>query len=526
MTLRSGSMAAVSVASAVAAAILLAAAVIERVKPTPEPVARALDPSAPPGATAPPDAAPAAPQPVELLHAVPSTVAVSSTVDNAAILPEHLVDRDLATAWNSRTGDTAGAWIAIRVPREVHVDEIRMSAGFTHQGPKGDLFTMNQRIQQVRVSRAGAVILEKRLDPESRNLQELPIDAAGGDFRIEVTELIPGTELTWREVCVSELEVWGTLPASMTPSDQRPTVRVGSLDPRPTLGIRAHGSATALPLAIAAHGWAYLGREDVDPGRGAIRAEQTYYAPASGDVIGLELRSAVDLAALPRRYRGARRLAVVLYSAQLEPLCEGVLDGLEAAVQSGLGWPGTITQALVDDLARVDWMPPYSIVAKIDAPCADAAHWVRSADLPPLSGVVTRPPPDHLAKEVRTVFQALLSYELNERAVREAAKSTVLVYVPPATPRGHGYISASFQIDECETGELARWGLWQTSGKALLDWITGTPYDAIIGAVDIDGDGVPEVLTDMGEIAGDDHIAWIQDLHGTKPAGLGCDGQP
>src|SRR5262249_10093321 len=152
-------------------------AVIERVMLTAVPAAQALDPGAPvPAAAAPLDAAPAAPQPVELLHAVPSTVAVSSTVDNAAILPEHLVDRDLETAWNSRTGDAA-AWIAFRVPREVHVDRIRMSAGFTHRGPQGDLFTMNQRIAQVRVSRAGTVLLEKRLDPGSRNLQELPVAA-------------------------------------------------------------------------------------------------------------------------------------------------------------------------------------------------------------------------------------------------------------------------------------------------------------------------------------------------------------
>ena len=73
---------------------------------------------------------------------------------------------------------------------------------------------------------------------------------------------------------------------------------------------------------------------------------------------------------------------------------------------------------------------------------------------------------------------------------------------------------------------VARWGLWETNGKAL-NWIDGTePYDAIDGAVDIDGDGVPEVLTDMGEIAGDDHIAWIQDLHGTRAAWVGCDGLP
>lgn len=523
MPFRSDSIAA---AVALAAVILAAVFVLERVQNTPVPAAvPAIDPWAPvPAAPPPPDAAPAAPPPVELLHTVASTVAVSSTVDNTAILPEHLVDGDPETAWNSRTGDTVGAWIAFRVPREVHVDRVRMSVGFTHRGPQGDLFTMNRRIQEVRVFRAGTAILDKRLDPGSRSLQELPIDAPGGDFRIEVTELVPGTEATWREVCVSELEVWGTLPGSLKPVPQQPTVRVGSLDLRPSLGIRASGGATALPLAIAAGGWAYLGREDVDPGRGAVRTEQTHRAPASGDVVGLDLRRAADPAALPRRYHAARGLPVVVYGARFEPLCEGVLGDLEIAVQARVDELRAVARPSDDDLASDSWAPPYSIVARLDAACADAAHWIRGAELPPLPPVVTGLLPDGLAPAIEAAFHAQLSGDLNDVAW-DAAKSPAIVYVPPATRRGHGYVSASFSINDCAAGEVARWGLWETSGKAPPNLIAGPePYDAIEGAVDIDGDGVREIVTDMGEIADGGYIPWIQDLHGTQPPGLGCDG--
>ncbi len=75
-----------------------------------------------------------------LLPLVKSTIAVSSTVANAKILPKHLVDGDLTTAWNSRTGDLAGASIKIRMPYAgFYVDAIAMTAGFT----KGDLFEQN-----------------------------------------------------------------------------------------------------------------------------------------------------------------------------------------------------------------------------------------------------------------------------------------------------------------------------------------------------------------------------------------------
>src|SRR5262245_4425916 len=87
---------------------------------------------------------------VELLHAVPTTVRVSSQVRNATIKPEHLVDRDFNTAWNSRTGELAGAWIQVTVPAGAKIEQLQMTAGHTGHGPHGeDYFTMNQRITQV-----------------------------------------------------------------------------------------------------------------------------------------------------------------------------------------------------------------------------------------------------------------------------------------------------------------------------------------------------------------------------------------
>ena len=145
--------------------------------------------------------APARPRPVNLLTAAPTVVAVSSTVANRAIVPAHLVDGDLATAWNSRTGELQGAWIGARVPGDARVTAIRMTVGFTKVDPKlGDLFTMNPRIRKVRVLRNGAAIAERALDPTLRTLQDIPIDQPGGEYKIEVVDVMPGTRPSWREI--------------------------------------------------------------------------------------------------------------------------------------------------------------------------------------------------------------------------------------------------------------------------------------------------------------------------------------
>ena len=195
-------------------------------KETPD---RAAPPQPVPATPAPADAT--APQAEELLHRVPMRVAVSSAVANGAYSPFDLVDGELATAWNSRTGE-ARPWIAFRVPPSTHVERVRMTVGFTRNGPEGDYFTMNRRIKKVRVWHDGVSRGEVALDPESRALQDVPIDANGGDYRIEIIETVPGTRKDWREVCVSELDVLGRPPPGMKPHDELELL-VGSLDGTP-----------------------------------------------------------------------------------------------------------------------------------------------------------------------------------------------------------------------------------------------------------------------------------------------------
>lgn len=190
-----------------------------------------------------------APEPpaVDLLQAVPTVVAVSSSVKGTSDKPEFLVDGDVETAWNSRSGDLHG-WVAIRLPRTVQVTAIKLTAGYPKVKPKGDLFVMNQRVRKVRVLRDNQPVGEYTLDPEQRGLQTLPVRVAGGDLRIEVLETLPGTKPSWRELCISELQVLGTVAsvavsppagtaaapvvaaAASAPVPQRPVVRVGSLD--------------------------------------------------------------------------------------------------------------------------------------------------------------------------------------------------------------------------------------------------------------------------------------------------------
>ena len=187
--------------------------------------------------------------PVDLLRTTPTVVAVSSTVANARILPTHLVDGDLATAWNSRTGDLVGAWLAARIPYGAHVTAIRMSVGFAHVDRGQDLFTMNPRIKRVRVWHNESSV-EHSLDPEDRGLQEIAVDIPGGDIRIEVVEVVPGTKRAWREICVSELQVWGTLPRGGVPVPSTPAVQVGSLD-----AAVAHDANTVADLAKIRVAW-------------------------------------------------------------------------------------------------------------------------------------------------------------------------------------------------------------------------------------------------------------------------------
>lgn len=186
---------------------------------------------------------------VDLLRSAPATVAVSSTVDNAKIKPEHIVDGNLATAWNSRTNDLVGSWIAVRVPATATVASIKLTVGFAAVDKKlGDLFTQNPRIKRVSVKRNKVSLGQVTLDPENRGLQAITIGEPGGDYEITVVEIVPGTKKTWRETSISELQVWGSLATGVTAKPSKPEVRIGSLDAQPALS-KAECIKAAFPAA-------------------------------------------------------------------------------------------------------------------------------------------------------------------------------------------------------------------------------------------------------------------------------------
>jgi hypothetical protein len=159
----------------------------------------------------------AAPARVDLGRSVPLTIRVSSQVRNAKILPRHIADGNLATAWNSATGELVGTWLEVELDGASVVEELRLTVGFTGRGPKGeDYFTMNPRIAKLSVRADGGAAQVVALDPARRDLQSIAVRATKV-VRIEVVELVPGTKKNWREVSISELEAWGTPPAGFSP---------------------------------------------------------------------------------------------------------------------------------------------------------------------------------------------------------------------------------------------------------------------------------------------------------------------
>lgn len=166
---------------------------------------------------------------------MPARVAVSSTVVNPHDFPEFLVDGRSETAWNGKTGDLVGGFIAFSVPSDVHVRRIEMSAGYDRIKGAVDLFTANHRIAKVQVSRDGTRLGDFALDPNVRGLQSIPVDGPGGDYEVKVLATMPGTRKDWNELAVSELRVVGTPGASRRTSNEPLRVVVGTLDQPPEL---------------------------------------------------------------------------------------------------------------------------------------------------------------------------------------------------------------------------------------------------------------------------------------------------
>lgn len=223
----------------------------------PDPAERA------PAQTGSPPAAPATPA-VDLLHAVSAEVAVSSVYRDQASQAAHLVDGDAETAWNSRTGELVGAFIEVRLPANVEVESVALIPGFARVRGDNDLFLGNHRVARVRVLRDGAEVGTFPVDTSSRTLVRLPVRGGGGVYRIEVTEVLPGSRPSWQETCISELAIFGRAPDARAGS-RLPRTGVGTLPPpRPdasTLDRAAVGASLRRELTQLTSTWNGLARE-------------------------------------------------------------------------------------------------------------------------------------------------------------------------------------------------------------------------------------------------------------------------
>src|SRR4051794_15418120 len=133
---------------------------------------------------------------MSLLAWTDSRIAVSSTVDNPRDFPEHLIDGKQETAWNGKTGDLVSGFIAVRIPEQARVRQIRITCGYDKIAKDGtDLFTANHRIARVKIHRPGVpfIMREYPLDTERRGAQTIELDVPGGDITITVMETVPGT---------------------------------------------------------------------------------------------------------------------------------------------------------------------------------------------------------------------------------------------------------------------------------------------------------------------------------------------
>lgn len=164
---------------------------------------------------------------INLLKSSQTQIIVSSTLNPRTAGPAKLNDGDVNTAWTSAPGDMRNAWLAIDVPDSAQVTSLRLTSGHLGQ------FEKLPRIKKLRIIRDNTPLGEFDIDPESPELQEIPVKSQGGLFKIEILDVLRGKRKKINKVTISELELWGSLTAenAQDQADQDiAKARVGTLE--------------------------------------------------------------------------------------------------------------------------------------------------------------------------------------------------------------------------------------------------------------------------------------------------------
>ena len=241
--------------------------------------------------------------PVNLLTAVPAQVVVSSVSSPGMSGPSRMVDGRLDTAWNSRSGDLVGAWVAVSLPADAQVTGLRLVPGYLRNYQGVEQWERNHRIRRIAVWHDGAPVGEFDLDPSRPEAQAIAVSGGGGLWRIEVRETVAGSVARYQEACITELEVLGTPGGTRLPAPAAPQARVATIagdgaGPRVAGAGRTRTSTYAL-----AESYGGIATGEVDPGEAAVLplVQQSHVAP-------VRVRRVLE-----RGARGADRVLYVFY---------------------------------------------------------------------------------------------------------------------------------------------------------------------------------------------------------------------
>lgn len=171
-----------------------------------------------------------------------------------------IVDRDDASAWVTREGETVGAWAEYEVPEGVEVGAFRLLLG--EVVPAGVARVVRPR--RVRVTRDGAPVGEFDVDPRRRTAQFIPAAGGAGLWRVEVTAAtsLRDTDAGAPALLISDLQPWGSAAPGLNASSCGVVPRV-SPSRASTEGVRVSPPAATLAA------WCERFRADSTPDGGS-----------------------------------------------------------------------------------------------------------------------------------------------------------------------------------------------------------------------------------------------------------------
>lgn len=160
--------------------------------------------------------------PVNLIGRIPLEIRVSSTTPSGRRGPCLMADEDMGSAWNSAAEDEH-PWIRFGLPTTSKITALEMTPGYTTPA----LFAANRRIKRITVFHNGESVAHLDFDVESPTLQRLEFDPPleeGGSVEVRIDAFETGSNPSWTETCVSEVQLWGV---AQTMSGAAPICAVG-----------------------------------------------------------------------------------------------------------------------------------------------------------------------------------------------------------------------------------------------------------------------------------------------------------